>query len=1183
MNNRFVQFISQRWFLSLLGVVALTVLVWFVGPLIAIAETKPLAADWARLIVIVFMWLIWGIRNLYAAQKVKSSNAALTEALTSTAESESANSDTDSNEGAVLQSRFTEALEILKRASVSGKQSKRYLYELPWYILIGPPGSGKTTALMNSGLEFPLEAQFGKGALKGVGGTRHCDWWFTDKSVIIDTAGRYTTQDSHASQDSAAWKTFVALLKKYRPRRPINGAVIALSMTDILYQTEAELDATIRAIRARLQELTEQLGVKFPVYLVFTKCDLVDGFNAYFSTLSKEERAQVWGATMPEHLPEGEHYAPWFAKEFDALAARIQERLFSTVHFERDPGRRGDILSFPMQFGALKADVVEFISKAFSDSRYHDQFLLRGVYFTSGTQDTNSIDRVMHQYAGQLGIQGDSLLKTPTHSRSFFIRDLLQQVIFSESELVGSNRLWEARMRWLQSGVLGLCVAALCAAGLAWATSFSHNQTQINTAEKLYAAQLEQLNAAASNAMPLGVLPALQSATKLEQLYAHADWRYGFGLNLENTLLRAAQANKAMLMREHFLPSVKRMLEHELVENADNPEYLHQTLKAYLMLEDAQHFDAEFEQQWLAALWNNQLLERPAEKQQLNHYWELLLAQHFQFLTIDAEKVEQSRRILRAVPLHKQIYGIIKQRAKEKYADSYRFDREIGNEVYYVFENANYEIPRLFTLHGYNDVYKPARDESIIELMDDNWVVGTRDGELTDLDLATVQALLDKHYLEDYIGHWEAALNQIKMKSTGTLGDHVNQLSEMLSGHSPLRALLEEVSLNTQPSVALVSIGEVKDKLQSSQELAYAASNKVGKLARLAALVSRNKLVNLPENPVTLVDKRFAELNKVTYRDKNRPSRFDGLLASLVDLQLYLDGMEGNGSRQFAAYEAAVARMSNNSKDPLGQMRVEARHYPEPLKRWLSDLVGEAWQHVLNNARAYVSREYSLSVRPFYEASLAGRYPFESGSDVELTLSDFQAFFKPQGIEDQFFKTYLKPFVDTSHKTWRLRQLDGRTLGISSYHLSQFQKADTIRRIFFAESDEPLLAFSIKPVYLDANVSRFELDMLGEQAIYRHGPQQRTRVVWPNQNNENGIKYKFEDYFGAQVSDSSQGVWSLFRFINKHKLTRSNQGDRYNMTVEKEGKKAVYELAASRAINPFSKNYLGEFELPSSL
>lgn len=146
-----------------------------------------------------------------------------------------------------------EALALLKRAKLGGSE-RRNLYELPWYVIIGPPGSGKTTALMNSGLDFPLAAQMGAGAIRGVGGTRNCDWWFTDEAVLLDTAGRYTTQDSHAQVDKAAWLGFLDLLKTQRKRRPIDGAFIAISLSDLLLGSDAERAAHAQAIRARIQE-----------------------------------------------------------------------------------------------------------------------------------------------------------------------------------------------------------------------------------------------------------------------------------------------------------------------------------------------------------------------------------------------------------------------------------------------------------------------------------------------------------------------------------------------------------------------------------------------------------------------------------------------------------------------------------------------------------------------------------------------------------------------------------------------------------------------------------------------------------------------------------------------------------------------------------------------------------------
>jgi type VI secretion system protein ImpL len=129
---------------------------------------------------------------------------------------------------------------VLKKTRLGGKTGRgQYLYQLPWYIIIGPPGSGKTTALINSGLRFPL----GAGKVRGVGGTRNCDWWFTDEAVLLDTAGRYTTQDSHEEVDRAAWRGFLDLLKKHRRRRPINGAFIAISLADLMQQREEEREA----------------------------------------------------------------------------------------------------------------------------------------------------------------------------------------------------------------------------------------------------------------------------------------------------------------------------------------------------------------------------------------------------------------------------------------------------------------------------------------------------------------------------------------------------------------------------------------------------------------------------------------------------------------------------------------------------------------------------------------------------------------------------------------------------------------------------------------------------------------------------------------------------------------------------------------------------------------------------
>ena len=210
-----------------LGFLLVAVFIWNAGPYFAFADYHPLEPATARLIAIglvVGCWLAYALfRRLRAYRK----SDKLLAAVIAQPQAEQAR---PSAEALRLRERFEEAVATLKQQRRNGHS----LYDLPWYVIIGAPGSGKTTALLNSGLKFPLEQRVGKGALRGVGGTRNCDWWFTDEAVFLDTAGRYTTQDSDAASDSAAWGEFLALLRKYRARRPVNGVIFTINAQDLI-------------------------------------------------------------------------------------------------------------------------------------------------------------------------------------------------------------------------------------------------------------------------------------------------------------------------------------------------------------------------------------------------------------------------------------------------------------------------------------------------------------------------------------------------------------------------------------------------------------------------------------------------------------------------------------------------------------------------------------------------------------------------------------------------------------------------------------------------------------------------------------------------------------------------------------------------------------------------------------
>ena len=210
-----------------------------------------------------------------------------------------------------------------------------------------------------------------------------CDWWFTETAVLIDTAGRYTTQDSDSAVDKAGWLAFLGLLKRTRARQPLNGVLVAIALSDIAAAPASERLAHARAIRRRVKELYDQLGVHVPVYVLFTKADLIAGFTEFFDDLDRERRGQVWGISFPLNKTDA-GTAGLFGGEFRHLVERLNQRLLDRLQTERSPERRTLIAGFPAQAASLAAPLGEFLTDAFGGSRLDPAPVLRGAYLSLG-------------------------------------------------------------------------------------------------------------------------------------------------------------------------------------------------------------------------------------------------------------------------------------------------------------------------------------------------------------------------------------------------------------------------------------------------------------------------------------------------------------------------------------------------------------------------------------------------------------------------------------------------------------------------------------------------------------------------------------------------------------------------------------------------------------------------------
>ena len=569
-----------RWITGAAAWAASSAAIWFAGGLLS-----PLEHPLERVVAIAAIGFAWLACELWRARRTLQENERLLDGLVGGIVGQDS-AERATHELSVLRKRFEEALETLRRARFRGPDGeRRTVRELPWYMFIGAPGSGKTTALLNAGLRFPLGDPRAGHVFQGVGGTRNCDWWFTDEAVLLDTAGRYTTQESDREADSAAWLGFLDLLKRFRPRQPLNGAIVTLSVADLVHWNDEELGRYAEQVRERLSELRARLGVRLPVYVLITKADLLAGFNEFFSELDAEGRAQVWGATFDftEPAATGISAVARFEEEFARLERRLYAALPVRLHEERDLQRRAAIYRFPQQVRAAGPLIAAFLEGALGAGRVDEAPLVRGFYFASGTQEGSPIDRVLGTLARSFNLERKVQPPSLGTGKSFFLKRLLRDVIFGESGLAGIDARQERARRLARLGAYAALAALTAGLAVTWTAGYVANGEMIATAEEAVGAAKAELAAVAAvkpgdEARLVGLLNRLRA---LKEAVGGAAWTARLGLDQGGKL--GAQADRAYrtALRESLLAHLAASL-HLRLHAHPAPE----VLEGYVALHD---------------------------------------------------------------------------------------------------------------------------------------------------------------------------------------------------------------------------------------------------------------------------------------------------------------------------------------------------------------------------------------------------------------------------------------------------------------------------------------------------------------------------------------------------------------------------------------------------------------------
>ena len=458
------------------------------------------------------------------------------------------------------------------------------------------------------------------------------------------------------------------------------------------------------------------------------------------------------------------------------------------------------------------------------------------------------------------------------------------------------------------------------------------------------------------------------------------------------------------------------------------------------------------------------------------------------------------RDLLARTPTAQRIYGRLKRQDIGANLPEFTIAAAAGPTAQLVFARASGEpltkgVPGIYSFEGYYNTFVPAAKDVTQQLADEeSWVLGIVSKDKSRFLDPRSRANLDNEtrrlFLEDYANVWTAFVNDIKLVPARNLQDAIALAQVLSAPESPLPALLrgivKEVTLVTNDEQKKDAVDKAKDVLDKAAGMARKRKDDLLKMMRQdsgqpEASVQRTRLESI-------VDNRFTGLRRMVQSAAPGQTAPVDQTVALIREFTRCSRHSGSGQRK-------------NSPPPSDlpmKIKAEAGQSPEPVRSLLDSLAHTGATQVLDETRQNISTSLTSALADFCKKATIGRYPFVRTSTTDVTKDDFVTIFAPGGLIDDFFQKNLVSYVDTTVRPWRFRQMGDATMGTSSESLLQFQRAQTIRNVFFRSGGKsPALRLEFKPVEMDATITQFILDIDGQLIKYSHGPQVPTSVQWP--------------------------------------------------------------------------------------
>lgn len=1015
------------------------------------------------------------------------------------------------------------------QASWARDEGHKRFKKTPCYLVLGSPKSGKTQWLRNQGLLSVSADHYGRHAESLSQQWLDQQWHCFQEGIFIEQ----NIQDD--AGELIDLKPLLKQLKRRRSKRCISGVALTFSLPELLLAKHEDRREFINKLIMQIRSIHQQAKAVVPVYVLLTKADLISGFAEFFSDMSKEDIAQVWGVSFGIDNQQSDHMVATFDQEYSQMMARLSQRVLWTMDAEKNQQARDMIYRFPQQMQLFRQPMACFLQELLQAQQNDLLMYLRGMYFISAEQKGEPYNFFLEVIGKRFELTSPYHVEQEQHNESYFIYRLIKEVILPEASVFSLSRR-QSRWREMMYRLLFIFTPALA---LASALTFHQAYQQTQSTALAITDQIATFKMANNKLMPndahlIDTLPALNA---LHQAHTMAQHGYLHRLLLVSHALSSA-TSQALNRAIHvlYLPRVAANLEARLQQGGLTTNAMYAYLKGYLAFSPSHYTDADAIKAPMSLMINRDNLGDPGTIDQLRYY--LQRASHLPIdrLPLDQPLISKVRLNLQHVVPAKRAYALLTIKALASDLPDITIESVIGSSFTSVFAPTRADVPALYTQKGFVDIYLRNSESIAEQVADDNKEIGLHADHQNTQSLDQIETDVQSDYNHNYLQAWKNTLQSVRVKKFTNFSDAANALTSVSGNQSPITQLLAIVSENTDSvSSDGISISDQYQKLNN---------------------YSQSGLLSTPWSHDRKVLQKLAKI---------------------------MQGLSQAANPDQAAWQQAKLYIQQ-SQNPLRELSRIAKTAPKPLQSWLQALVNNSWSLINAHALAYINHAWQQQVLTEYTAHIRARYPLHKKAKREVSPSAFSHFFKRNGTMDKFFNHYVSAFVDRSKTPWHCYLPNGIGLSINDHDIDIFEQVKKIQSMYFDPNSGQLsLRFAIKPIDLDANARDVVVRVGDKQLRYAHGPQQPLALQWPFTNGSEQTQLIITGFNQRRDVFSDYGAWSVFRIFANHGLHQMQDGSGYAFSISMGGHRASFELLSDAPMAAFDLAYISGMKLPVKL